>query len=175
MHQFRATPLSRADIRATTMQLRHSLGLANQLWFPVLEVVELVLPTLDKEYSFLVATHEELGSSHGLTIRDGNAVAIMIREDIYERAYDDEGRDRGTVAHEVGHYLMHARSPALHRNFGGTLKSFEDPEWQAKCFQGELLVPRHLVMGMSASEVARQCGVSLDAAAYQLKLYADGK
>jgi hypothetical protein len=175
MHNFRATPQSRTDIRATAMQLRQSLGLAHQLWFPALEVVELVMPKLDKEYFFQVATHDELGSSHGLTIRDGDEVSIMLREDIYERAYAHEGRDRGTVAHELGHYLMHARSPALHRNFGGPLKSFEDPEWQAKCFQGELLVPRHLVTGMSAYDVARQCGVSMDAAAYQLKLYAAGK
>lgn len=175
MHNFRATPMKRTEIRYTANELRRKLGLANQLWFPVLEFVELVLPTLDKKYTFQVATYEELGSSHGLTIRDGDDVSIMIREDIYDRAYNDEGRDRGTVAHEAGHYLMHARSSALHRNFGGTLKSYEDPEWQAKCFQGELLVPRDLVMGMSAYEVARQCGVSMDAVEYQLKLYASGK
>ncbi|QKM53727.1 hypothetical protein CG017_01744 [Burkholderia glumae] len=30
-------------------------------------------------------------------------------------------------------------------------------------------------MGMSANDVARECGVSYDAAEYQLKLYAAGK
>lgn len=175
MHNFKASPMKRADIRHMAHELRRNLGIANQLWFPVLEFVEHALPNIDKKYAFLVAEHHELGSSHGLTIRDGDDVAIMIREDIYYRAYDDEGRDRGTVAHEAGHYLMHARSTALHRTFSEKLKPYEDPEWQAKCFQGELLVPRHLVMGMSASDVARQCGVSMDAAEYQLKLYGEGK
>ncbi|CAM3103115.1 ImmA/IrrE family metallo-endopeptidase [Cupriavidus taiwanensis] len=175
MHSFKATPLSRGDIREAAYELRKELGLAHRLWFPVLEFVEHALPQLDKNYTFEVVEFEELGSSHGLTTRDGDDVAIKIREDIYYRAYEDEGRDRGTVAHEAGHYLMHARSPALHRHFGGELKSYEDPEWQAKCFQGELLVPKHLVNGMSAIDVARQCGVSLDAAVYQLGLYAKGK
>ncbi|KVP98757.1 hypothetical protein WJ97_09960 [Burkholderia ubonensis] len=175
MHEFRALPMKRADIRAVALDLRRSLGLEGLLWFPVLQLVEHAFPRLDKQYHFEVAEYAELGESHGLTVRDGDSVCIKIREDIYDRAYADEGRDRGTVAHEAGHYLLHARSPALHRHFGGPLKSYEDPEWQAKAFQGELLIPKHLVNGMSVSDVAKECGVSYDAAEYQLNLYAAGK
>jgi len=175
MHAFRALPMKRAEIRAVAQDLRRKLGLEGLLWFPVLQLVEHAFPWLDKQYHFEVAGRDELGESHGLTVRDGDNVCIKIREDIYDRACANEGRDRGTVAHEAGHYLLHARSPALARHFGGELKSYEDPEWQAKAFQGELLVPKHLVIGMSASDVARECGVSYDAAEYQLKLYAAGK
>jgi len=175
MHDFKALPLSRNEIRQIAFDLRRQLGAGNCVWFPILEFVEHVLPSVDPNYCFQVVEKEELGSSHGLTIIEGTNVAIQIREDIYDRAYRDEGRDRGTVAHEAGHYLMHAKSPSLHRHFGGKLPSYEDPEWQAKCFQGELLVPRHLVTGMTALEVAKQCGVSVDAAAYQLNLYTAGK
>lgn len=175
MHSFKAAPMSRADIRQLALDLRKKLGLTDLLWFPVLEFVEQVLPKIDKNYCFQVVEESELGSSHGLTERDGEMTTIKIRADIYERAYAGEGRDRGTVAHEGGHYLMHARSPALHRHFGGELRSFEDPEWQAKCFQGELLVPKHLVRGMSATAVAENCGVSVVAAEYQLQLYRNGK
>lgn len=175
MHSFKAPPLKRVEIRQIAIDLRHQFGLANQLWFPVLEFAELVLPTMDSSYTFVVADKEELGTSHGLTELIGDQIVISIREDIYERAYNDEGRDRGTVAHEIGHYLMHAKCPALHRHFGAELMPFEDPEWQAKCFQGELLVPKHLVKGMNATDVSRLCGVSLDAAMYQLNLYNSGK
>ncbi|MBU9215438.1 MULTISPECIES: ImmA/IrrE family metallo-endopeptidase [Burkholderia] len=175
MHEFRALPMKRAEIRGVALDLRRSLGLEGRLWFPVLQLVEHAFPHLDKQYHFEVAEYAELGESHGLTVREGDSVCIKIREDIYDRAYADEGRDRGTVAHEAGHYLLHARSPALHRHFGGPLKSYEDPEWQAKAFQGELLIPKHLVSGMSVSDVAKECGVSYDAAEYQLKLYAAGK
>jgi len=175
MHNFKAIPLTRAEIRQLTVDLRRQLGAAHCLWFPILEFVEQVLPTMDSNYCFQVLEEEELGSSHGMTVIDGNNVAIQIRSDVYDRAYWDEGRDRGTVAHELGHYLMHAKTPGLHRHFGGKLRTFEDPEWQAKCFQGELLVPRELVSGMSVAQVASDCGVSLDAARYQLGLYAAGK
>ncbi|HZG20587.1 MAG TPA: ImmA/IrrE family metallo-endopeptidase [Herbaspirillum sp.] len=175
MHNFKAPPMRRAEIRQLANDLRQKLGMAHNLWFPVLEFAEQVLPSMDPNYYFQVVEEEELGSSHGMTISYGKDVAIQIRQDVYERAYRDEGRDRGTVAHEVGHYLMHARTTALHRNFGGVIQTCEDPEWQAKCFQGELLIPRHLVRGMRVDEVARACGVSADAARYQLNLYADGK
>lgn len=175
MHSFKATPMKRADIRLLALNLRQQLGLANDLYFPILEFVEHVLPMMDKNYCFQVVEEDEIGSSHGLTERDGEMTTIKIRDYVYDRAYDGEGRDRGTVAHEAGHYLMHAKSPTLHRHFGGELRSFEDPEWQAKCFHGELLVPRHLVMGLSVSDIVTRCGVSPIAAEYQLKLYQDGK
>lgn len=175
MHNFIAAPMNRAEIRSLASQIRRNFGFNNTLRFPIMEFAELALPQLDKNYSFEVVEMHELGQSHGLTERQGDHVTIKIREDVYDLACDEAGRDRGTVAHEVGHYFMHARSPSLHRHFGGKIRTFEDPEWQAKCFQGELLVPKHLVQGMSASAVAVSCGVSVDAAEYQLRLYASGK
>lgn len=167
--------MNRAEIRSLALQVRNRFDFASTLRFPVMEFVELMLPQLDKEYSFEVVEFRELGQSHGLTERQGDHVTIKIREDVYDLACRDAGRDRGTVAHELGHYLMHARSTSLHRHFGGAIRTFEDPEWQAKCFQGELLVPKHLVQGMSAATVAEACGVSMQAAEYQLKLYSSGK
>jgi Zn-dependent peptidase ImmA (M78 family) len=32
---------------------------------------------------------------------------IILREDVYEGAHAGNGRDRMTVAHEIGHLLMH--------------------------------------------------------------------
>lgn len=175
MHNFIATPMNRSEIRSLALQIRSNFGFGNSLRFPIMEFAELALPQLDKHYSFEVVEMRELGQSHGLTERQGDHVTIKIREDVYDLACADAGRDRGTVAHEVGHYFMHARSPSLHRHFGGAVRTFEDPEWQAKCFQGELLVPKHLVHGMSAVEAAEICGVSVQAAEYQLRLYSSGK
>jgi hypothetical protein len=49
------------------------------------------------------------------------------------------------------------------------LKPYEDPEWQANAFGGELLAPSYLISGMSVDEVSRKCGVSTCAAQVQLK------
>ena len=56
------------------------------------------------------------------------------------------------------------------RNFANKkVKTYSDPEWQAKCFAGELLVPAHLMKGCSAEEIVEECGVSYDAAKIQYR------
>ena len=76
-----------------------------------------------------------------------------------------------TMAHEISHFLMLGVSEyRFERNFlERPVYAFEDPEWQAKCMAGELLVPHHLISGMSPEEISQKCGVSLEAAKIQLK------
>lgn len=173
MGSFVAPPMSRRAIREFARSVRKQFDLDKELWFPIVEVAEIALPKLDPNLVFEVGEPERLGSDHGVTYREGSKGHIVIREDVYDLACQGHGRDRGTVAHEGGHYLLHMRTPILARSFPGQpVEAFRDPEWQAKAFHGELLVPFHLVRGMSATDVARECGVSLDCAEYQLQKYA---
>lgn len=66
---------------------------------------------------------------------------IILREDVYEGAHEGNGRDRMTVAHEIGHLLMH-KNIAFARAERVEIRAFESSEWQAKCFSGELLSPQ---------------------------------
>lgn len=43
-----------------------------------------------------------------------------------------------------------------------------NPEWQADAFGGELLIPHDLIHGMTATEIAIECEVSLAAARCQM-------
>jgi len=110
-----------------------------------------------------------MGSKHGETYPTKNL--IRIREDIYLRAAAGEGRDRLTIAHEVGHLFMHEDDCIAFYRLAPTekLKPFEDPEWQANAFGGELLASSYLIKGMSALEVSKKCGVSISAAEIQLR------
>jgi Zn-dependent peptidase ImmA (M78 family) len=75
-----------------------------------------------------------------------------------------------TIAHEIGHFFTICICVfKFERNFSRSLPSFRDPEWQAKCFAGELLAPAHLIGGMNHFEIAEQCGISLDAAYVQFQ------
>ncbi len=68
------------------------------------------------------------------------------------------GRYRFTVAHELGHWVLHRHAfledPAQGRLFDGHLKpaivcrsgSKERVEWQADCFAGHLLMPKAMVL-----------------------------
>ncbi|MBR0418175.1 MAG: ImmA/IrrE family metallo-endopeptidase [Erysipelotrichaceae bacterium] len=169
MYCFKANPISRNEIREYVYEIKKELGLENELFFPIVKFVENVLPELIPGFTFEIKPVEEMGTLHGRTYPSKNI--IQIREDIYIRAVRGEGRDRLTIAHEVGHLLMHDETElALCRlSPGSSLKPYEDPEWQANAFGGELLASSYLIDGMTAEEVKEKCGVSLVAAKNQLK------
>ena len=105
MNCYKADPVSRADIRRYVYMLKKKVGLEEELYFPILPFVENVLPMLIPDFQFQVVPVAEMGVKHGETYPSKNL--IRIREDIYNRAAEGEGRDRLTVAHEVGHLFLH--------------------------------------------------------------------
>ncbi len=165
---YKAESVSRKEIRQYVRWLKRKIGMENELYFPVVQFLENVLPILIPDFQFEVAPIPEMENKHGETFPDKNF--IRIREDVYLRAVLGKGRDRLTIAHEIGHLLMHGEGTVsmCRLEHGETLRSFEDPEWQANAFGGELLASSYLIKGMSVSEVQKQCGVSASAARVQL-------
>lgn len=159
---------SRNDLRSLAFILRMHLGLENRLWVPVVELLD-VLSEFLKGFSYEIVPDSVLppGTHAETDIRTGH---VVIKESVYERACNGEGRDRMTIAHEIGHFFTLCFCGfKLQRNFAKQeVKIYNDPEWQAKCFAGEFLVPYHLTGNMNAAEIAVACGVSYDAADYQL-------
>ena len=168
MNCYKADAISRNDIRRFIRNLKKKVGLENNLYFPILFFVENILPILIPDFQIEVVPTSEMGNKHGETYPSNNL--IRIREDVYLRAASGEGRDRLTIAHEVGHLFMHDDDfIALCRLAPNEkLKPYEDPEWQADAFGGELLASSYLIKGMSIYAVSKKCGVSLSAAQVQL-------
>lgn len=166
---FIADSLSRQEIRNFAMLLRKKLGLESVLYFPVVETLER-LHLFDPAAHFEVVDAEELEHYDYHAETDIMNKCIKIRSDVYDRACAGCGRDRSTIAHELGHFILILLCGVkLARSFDQrTLKAFNDPEWQAKCFAGELLMPAHLIKGMDAKQIAMKCGVSIEAASFQL-------
>lgn len=169
MNNYKANAISRREIQCYIRELKKRAGLEDVLYFPVLPFLENILPILIPDFQFEVLPEEEMGNKHGETYPSKNL--IRIREDVYLGAADGHGRDRLTIAHEIGHLFMHENdSIALCRLAPNEkLKPYEDPEWQANAFGGELLASSYLIRGKSIQEVSEQCGVSWDAAEIQLK------
>ena len=159
----------REDLRNIARELRERLNLDDVLYFPVVELLDAMTELFDN-FNYEIVEDSELSEKvHADTdIRTGH---IRIKESVYDGACKGEGRDRMTIAHEIGHYIMLCFCGfKLERNFsGGEIPTFRDPEWQAKCFAGELMVPAHRVKGMDKYEIVEQCGVSFDAACKQYK------
>ena len=169
MNCYKAKPISRENIKRYVRYIKKKTGFEDELYFPIIDFMENVLPEWIDGFNYAIVSKQEMGSLHGETFPNKNL--IRIREDVYERAVAGEGRDRLTIAHEIGHLLFHEEdSVALCRmDPNEKLKPYEDPEWQADAFGGELLASSYLIKGLSIYEVMRRCGVSESAARIQLK------
>jgi len=160
-------PKSRKDLRHLARVLRRKLQIDSRLWVPIVEILD-ILAEIFADFSYEIVPDNALprGIHADTDIVTGH---IRIKETVYERACDGEGRDRMTIAHEIGHYFtLRFCGFRLQRNFAHKkVKSYNDPEWQAKCFAGEFMIGHHLTGTMSPHEIVKKCGVSLDAAEYQ--------
>jgi Zn-dependent peptidase ImmA (M78 family) len=107
-------------------------------------------------------------SISGLLYRDDDAVIIGVNANHPPR------RQRFTVAHEVGHYLLHKGRPVVvdhvRMNFrdANSSTATDIEEIQANAFAAELLMPRGAVLAetkrLSAVEDATEAGVLRDLA-----------
>lgn len=165
-----AAPLSRKDIRKMANRLREIFGLEEAMEFPIVKVMEFL--SNKRTLNLEICTVDEMGSKFGETIPSENS--IKLREDIYEKACDGDGFSRSTCSHELLHWIRHREETVSFCRKEEDLKNrraYEDPEWQANCFSGELLVPKHLVKGMTIDEIVEKCNVTPTMACYQLKKY----
>lgn len=173
--EYVAEPLQRLQLRELSSAVRKTLGLESVLYFPVLPFLERVMPILFPEFHVEIVPEEDFPPNKHADTDVANHV-ISIREDIYEGAVAGVGRDRMTIVHEISHYLlMVVCGVKFSRAFGDApVKTYCDPEWQAKALAGEIMCPNNLIGTMSVDEIAEQCGVSESAARYNLKIAKGG-
>ena len=127
--------------------LRKFLGLENEKYFPITELLDVLAEIFDN-FSYEIVENNELPFG---THADTNTLTghIRIRESVYEGACNGNGRDRMTIAHELGHYFTICFCGfKLERNFtnkkmgivAGTQNRsrFHIPYYAAHCFSGSL-------------------------------------
>ena len=151
-----AEPMSRSDIRRTTKELRKIIGVEKIEYFPIVHFVEWILANPDNGVELEIVDPEEMEDTYGLTNTGNNRMCI--RSDVYEGAVKGNPRDRFTLCHEVGHYLLHRPNSVSFAR--GEIPRYRDPEWQANTFAAELMAPYDLVKNMSVDEIMRNCGMS---------------
>ncbi|MDD4315723.1 MAG: ImmA/IrrE family metallo-endopeptidase [Clostridia bacterium] len=166
--KFRASPLSNVAICDIAQQFRKMLGVKPDAPIDILKVLEIAMPILDTDFNYSVREKEDMEvDAHAYTDPDNSEIVIL--NDIYDRAVEGRGRDRMTIAHEIGHYLLHNKQMCvLTRVFDGeSVKTYEDPEWQADAFAGEFLCPAAATSGLTIDEIVAKFGVSTVAAKNQ--------
>jgi hypothetical protein len=114
-------------------------------------------------------------------VKERGRMSIVLSEKTYMGLLDEKPHDRFSMAHEIGHVVLHSTElvrmaelphfvPALSRRKESNHSSYRDSEWQANAFAAALLSPARGVVALEASHpwgleeaVAEQFGVSLTA------------
>lgn len=120
-------PLSLKQIRERCEVIRTIFDIPLNTPVDIVKVFEYILTQIGVEFE--IVPQHEMGTKHGETIPSENR--IRIREDVYERACNGYGRDRLTMAHELGHLLLHRAETITFAREDGDIPPYKDPEWQA--------------------------------------------
>jgi Zn-dependent peptidase ImmA (M78 family) len=168
MDDFKVPPRSAKDIEALTLAWRDALGSPNE-WAPnMLRLLEIELPKLPKLGQFALISRSDLEMGDAEAYTQFNPPHIVVRNSVYQLARKGFGRSRMTLAHELGHLVMHPGASKLRTDFPSAtnhLKFFESAEWQANKFASLFLMPLHIVREFqNASQLSENCQVSLQAA-----------
>ncbi|RNB90144.1 ImmA/IrrE family metallo-endopeptidase [Brevibacillus nitrificans] len=164
---YAATPYSRHKIRELTSIIRAAFGLTDVKHFPIVHLLEIGLPQVFEEFTLEIVDNRELPNQYAVAYPAKNL--IMVREGVYEGAISGVARDRFTIAHEIGHFMLHQPVNISLARSEKAIPPYMNPEWQANTFAGELLAPPHIIRGLSNAEVTLLCGVSKKVAEIQLQ------
>lgn len=176
---YKVRPTSRTKIREDAHVVLDVIRGHMKLSSPCLPIVD-VIEMLDAEDIVrmdILESHLMNGKAAELVpSHNGEPPALNINEDVYEGACDGDNFSRFTLAHELGHYFLHSNQAlALTRMQIGpgsaSHKAFEDSEWQANTFAGELLVDSRLVSQHCdcPEDISEVFGVSSQTASIQWK------
>jgi Zn-dependent peptidase ImmA (M78 family) len=166
---WKAPPMRWVDIEEKARKFRKSIGLDEVLRFPVIDVLEKILHEELKLVEMRVVDDQDMGSAEGYTDPAGRYIELS--QCVYESACLEKNRARWTVAHELGHWMLHtcvplARVSPDRRN---TIRVFENPETQAHQFAAALLMPIYRISSSeTACRISQVFGVSLEAAEKRL-------
>lgn len=163
-----ADALSRNEIGKIAWLVRELTGCDKEPFFPIVQFIEWVLANPDNDIGMELEILEpqEMKNTYGTTNTGSNIMCI--RSDVYERAINGNPRDRFTLCHELGHYLLHQPESVGYAR--GQVPTYRDPEWQANTFAAELMAPKKLVKNMTVEEIMKNCGMSCQAATIQYKM-----
>jgi Zn-dependent peptidase ImmA (M78 family) len=179
-NDFQAGPLSDAEIEATAESLRERLGIpANEVPDIVAILSRNEIPTRygTKTLSLSIVADGALEGDEArtLVLSGSGKVEIEVETSIWEKAKNGPGRSLMTLAHELGHAVLHEKPVPLARakletkrpNF---VHTYESAEHQAKYFASAFLMARQMVLRFSSAEaLARACRVSLQAATIRMQ------
>lgn len=166
---FEVPALSWAKIDDLVDSCRAQYGLSGKSYFPIVELLELVMSNKLRMFDIEIVSRAEMPEEYATTSQDGRV--LKIREDTYAKACAGEGRARFTLAHELGHMIMHCCGVEVFALTSGEhVPHYRHSEKQANYFAASLLMPARFFSSTDNVElVCMRHGVSREAALIRIK------
>lgn len=165
----RVPPLSTAAIEELANAFLAELAPVMLSAPQALDLVSLVDDGLNQQGIVIYpATLQELGDREGAT-RPSSPIEVLLAEHLWNALHcggPGQSRARSTLGHELGHCVLHVplirralsivpEGFTLNRAERGSVKAFEDSEWQAYTFSGCILMPRTTLVTVPSPSVSR--------------------
>lgn len=129
-----------------------------------LDVLRLIEKLHNHEFlTFEIVETEEMPGEYAVTIPSQKK--IIVRQDTYVSALKGESRGRFTLAHELGHFFLHANTVPqyAYSQVASNHSYLEDVEWQANEFAAWLLVDERDERGTATPRaISTTFGVSME-------------
>ncbi|WP_053228084.1 ImmA/IrrE family metallo-endopeptidase [Spirochaeta cellobiosiphila] len=184
---FRVKPRSVDQIRKIALNLKDML-IRNRDYVPIVPLLEALAYNEVIDYEIIEDCDIE-SDTWGYTLLGRNSEGgiipfIRIPNKVYAGALKGDGFHRFTIAHEIGHAILHktdllinfirAERSTSHRK---EKKWYEDSEWQANTFASELLADiRSITTADNEITISNKFGISRSAARTRIgKLIRDKK
>lgn len=159
--------LSGGHIERTAKLVHQALRVPSHGRIPINWLLEHGLDLIFEDAYFDIEFDSKLGGAEART--SYHEPLIVVSQTTYDKLERGDPRARMTIAHEVGHLLLHCRRP-ITMNKSARYDRHTDPEWQADLFAAALLMPKEAFKKMkSVDEAMRTFGVSRSAAITRAK------
>jgi Zn-dependent peptidase ImmA (M78 family) len=174
MDDYRVKGRSNLEIRQLAKKTREFFGVVEERHVDVLTcLTSKSIWTVNgkKRLNFLVRPDFEMGTSDGMTSHSKDVVTIAVKQSVHDNAFMGDGRARNTLAHELGHAVMHNGIEMPRRALGNVTpkwlksKPFESAEHQVRVFAPAFLINDLIAETLaSAGDISIEFGISLESA-----------
>ncbi len=171
---YRVPKRSDKEVREEAYQTKRAYGAADRRPVNIIRCLQsdVILTRYGrKKLIYRIVDDKEMGGKDGRTEFADNTVIISVKRSVHEKALWGDGRSRMTLAHELGHGVMHYGATMFRQSDAvGTTElsrggAAESAEHQAKVFASAFLIDDKVAATLtSPEEISLEFGVSLEAA-----------
>ena len=158
---FCVTPRKEKEIRAAAEQFRKLLCDNDDIkYLDITRLLEFKMPELFPGFRYEIVEPDELPGREAEM--NPYEYCIRIQEPVYVKAMNGDGHCRFTIAHEIGHFIMHRNQTLAfgRKAENGNIPTYMNSEWQADVFARNLLAPFSLAHKMIPQAIESVFGVS---------------